>query len=76
MVGQEQDLAAASFRIDHRDADDLTGQRPEAKLAVDFLAPGRARGGVRQILRLAEEIFLLHRVKTFQRLRCGFNVED
>jgi hypothetical protein len=76
IVGHKQDFASATFRVEHRNAHDMACQRPKAELALNFQAADRSGGGIGDVLGLAKEIFLLHRVEMLQRLRCGFNIED
>ena len=72
----EQHLAALRLGVEHGDADDLGGERPEIELPEDFLALGGADGFVGDLFRFAQEILLLHFVEAVQRERGGFDVEN
>ena len=76
IVGDEQGLAALRFGVEHGDADDLRGERPERHEARDLLALGFLGDGVANLLGLAEKIFLLRLVEVFEWLRGGFDVEN
>jgi hypothetical protein len=76
VFGQKEDFAAGAVRVEHGDANDLSGKRPETELPAYFLAPGQPRGGIGQILRLAKEVFLLDSIKLLQGQSGGFYVED
>ena len=68
-------LAALRFGVQHRDAHDVSGQRPETEHADDLFALGGTRGFVGDFFRLAQQIFLLNFVKVLQWLRGSFDVE-
>lgn len=76
ILGGEQHLAALGIGVEHGDADDLRGERPEVELAENLLAPEVARRLVLDFLEFAQEIFLLRLVEVFQRERGGFDVEN
>ena len=76
ILGDEQRLAALRLGVEHGDADDLRGERPQAHEPRDFLALGVLGDGVVNLLGLAEEVFLLRLVELFERQRGGFDVEN
>ena len=76
ILGDEQRLAALGLGVEHGDADDLRRERPEAHEPRDFLALGVLGDGVGNFFGLAEEIFLLRLVKSFERQRGGFDVKN
>ncbi len=76
ILRDEDGLAASGLGIEHGDADDLRGERPEAHEPGDLLALGLLGDGVVELFRLAEKIFLLRLVEVVERLRGSFDVED
>ncbi len=76
ILGDEQGLAALGLGVEHGDADDLRRERPQAHEPGDFLALGVLGDGVVNLLRLAEQVFLLRLVEQFERQRGGFDVEN
>jgi hypothetical protein len=75
ILRSEEDLPSATLRIEHRDANNMRGERPQTELALQL---GAARGSFRfgKSFRIAKKIFLLNLVKIFHRLRSGFDVEN
>ena len=67
ILSREQHLPALSVGIQHRDADDLRGERPQAHEFGDFLAPGSPGGFVGELIGFAEKIFLLRFVQILER---------
>ena len=76
IVGQKLHLAALRVGIEHGDADDLGGERPEIELLPDFGAFGFAGRLVGDLFGLAEQVFLLRLVKIFRRQRGSLDVEN
>lgn len=72
----EEDLAAGSFGIQHGDADDLGGERPEAALLADFSAARVAGDFVGDAFAFTEEVFLLDFVEVLEWESGGFDVEN
>ena len=63
ILGEKQHLPALRVGIEHGDADDLGGERPEIELLPDFGALGFARRFIGDFFGLAEQVFLLRLVK-------------
>ena len=76
ILGEKQHLAALRVGVEHGDADDLGGERPEIELLPDFGALGFAGGFVGDLFGLAEQVFLLRLVKMFERQRGSLDVKN
>jgi hypothetical protein len=72
----EKDLAAGGFGVEHGDADDLGGERPEAALLGNLGAASGASGFVGDAFAFAEEVFLLGFVEAVEWESGGFDVEN
>jgi hypothetical protein len=72
----EEDLATRRLGVEHCDADNLRGERPQAALLADFSAASGASGFVGDAFAFAEEVFLLDFVELLEWESGGFDVEN
>jgi hypothetical protein len=64
---REEDLATGGFRIEHRDADHLSGEGPQVELLLDLAPPGVPGCALGELFQFTEKILLLGVIETVQR---------